>query len=281
MKNGTGPNQGGWNWWRFLVCLSQILTGRSAVAASKTAVEGLPCVAVHQLIHATSGKGYDEERPMTPSQKSAMPPDKPEQPAALISTIDLLERFKQGDEEAVGMLVERSLPPLKRWARGRLPMWARSLADTQDLVQDAVIRALPHLKTFEARHPGALQAYLRRAIANHIRDEIRKVNARPAPADLPDNHPDNGPSPLEQAIGKEGLARYEAALERLKPSEQEAIVARLELQQSYEEMAIALGKPTAEAARMAVMRAVKSLIKAMDEADRVPSALAQAQKTDP
>jgi RNA polymerase sigma-70 factor (ECF subfamily) len=184
---------------------------------------------------------------------------------ALTSTIDLLERFKQGDEQAVGMLVERSLPPLKRWARGRLPQWARGLADTQDLVQDAVVRALPRLKTFEARHPGALQAYLRQAITNHIRDEIRKVNNRPVPTELRDSHADVGPSPLEQAIGQEGLERYEAALAKLRSADREAIVARLELQQSYEEVAIALGKPSADAARMAVMRAVKALIKAMQD----------------
>ena len=103
----------------------------------------------------------------------------PADPTALTSTIDLLERLRHGDDGAVNQLVERSLPPLKRWARGRLPTWARSLADTQDLVQDAIVRAMPHLNTFEARHPGALQAYLRQAIANRIRDEIRKVQSRP------------------------------------------------------------------------------------------------------
>ena len=189
-----------------------------------------------------------------------------EEPAALTSTIELLERFKHGDDTAVNLLVERSLPPLKRWARGRLPTWARSLSDTQDLVQDAVIRAIPHLKTFEARHPGALQAYLRQAIANHITDEIRKVQARPVPAELRESHPDMLPSPLEHAIGRERLERYEAALARLRPAEREAIIARLELQQSYEEVALALGKPTADAARMLVARAVKNLIKAMDQA---------------
>jgi len=162
--------------------------------------------------------------------------------------------------------VERSLPPLKRWARGRLPDWARSLAETQDLVQDAVIRAIPHLKHFEARHPGALQAYLRQAIANHIRDEIRKVNSRPPiGGDLPESKVDPGPSPLERAIGRERLDRYDAALAKLRPVEREAIVARLELQQSYEEVALALGKPSADAARMLVARAVKNLIRAMDD----------------
>ena len=197
---------------------------------------------------------------MTSSHDEGTPQGPPE---PLETTIDLLERFKQGDQEAVARLVERSLPPLRRWARGRLPGWARSLAETQDLVQDAVIRALPRLKTFQAEHPGALQAYLRQAIANHIRDEIRKVNARPAPAELRDSQPDLSPSPLEQAIGREGFERYEAALARLRPADREAIVARLELQQSYEEVALALGKSSADAARMAVARAVKSLILAM------------------
>jgi RNA polymerase sigma-70 factor (ECF subfamily) len=187
-------------------------------------------------------------------------------PVGLTSTIDLLERFKQGDEEAVAVLLERSIPPLRRWARGRLPQFARQLAETQDLVQVAVLRALPHLKTFEARHPGALQAYLRHAVANYIKDEIRKVKARPASEPLSDDRPDDRPSPLEEAIGREGLERYEAALRQLRPIDQQAIVARLELQQSYEEIAIALAKPSADAARMAVVRALKSLLAHMSNA---------------
>jgi RNA polymerase sigma factor (sigma-70 family) len=202
---------------------------------------------------------------MTFSHDDASSPGPQHPPPGLTNTIDLLDRFKQGDEQAIGLLLERSMPPLKRWARGRLPQWARGLAETGDLVQEAVIRTLPRLKTFEAKHPGALQAYLRQAITNHIRDEIRKVNARPAPTDLRDSLRSAGPSPLEQAIGNEALARYEAALETLRPADREAIIARLELQQSYEEVAIALGKPTADAARMAVIRAVKALVQAMDD----------------
>ena len=184
-------------------------------------------------------------------------------PVGMTSTVDLLERFKGGDQDAINQLVERSLPPLKRWARGRLPQWARSLAETQDLVQNAVLRALPHLKTFEARHPGALQAYLRQAIDNHIRDEIRKVRSRPSAQPLSDDQLDEGPSPLEQAIGREGMAHYEAALNSLRPIDREAIIARIELQQSYDEIALALSKPTADAARMTVVRAIKALLEAM------------------
>jgi len=194
----------------------------------------------------------------------------PDRPVGMTNTIELLERFKRGDEEAVSLLVERSIPPLKRWARGRLPPWARSLAETQDLVQNAILRALPHLKTFEAKHPGALQAYLRQAVSNHIRDEIRKVKGRPTPTQLSDDQPDEGPSPLERAIGQESLEKYEAALKTLRPVDREAIIARLELQQSYDEIAIALGKPTADAARMAVVRALRNLLKAMSNNPETP-----------
>jgi RNA polymerase sigma-70 factor (ECF subfamily) len=187
----------------------------------------------------------------------------------MTNTIELLERFKNGDEEAVSLLVERSIPPLKRWARGRLPQWARSLAETQDLVQNAVLRALPHLKTFEAKHPGALQAYLRQAVNNHIRDEIRKVKARPVPTPLSDEQPDEGPSPLERAIGRESLERYEGALKTLRPVDREAIIARVELQQSYDEIAIALGKSSADAARMAVVRALRNLMKALSDKSNI------------
>ena len=183
--------------------------------------------------------------------------------SALAGTLELLEQFRRGDAKARDLLVERSLPQLRKWARGRLPKWARSLADTQDLVQDAVMRALPKLESFESRHPGALQSYLRQAVQNRIYDEVRKVGTHPNGEELPEEMPDLTPSPLEQAIGKQVFERYENALKTLKPPDRDAIVARIELQQSYEEVAIALGKPNANAARMAVTRALARLIEAM------------------
>jgi RNA polymerase sigma-70 factor (ECF subfamily) len=194
----------------------------------------------------------------------------PKPPSPHEGTLELLEQFRQGDTRARDRLVERSLPPLRRWARGRLPQWARNLADTQDLVQDAVMKALPKLEAFESRHPGALQSYLREAVQNRIYDEIRKVSSRPTASELPDDHPDDAPSPLEVAIGRQAFDRYERALKSLRPLDRDAIIARIELQQSYEEVAIALGKPNANAARMAVTRALARLVDAMqhDRDDR-------------
>jgi RNA polymerase sigma factor (sigma-70 family) len=173
---------------------------------------------------------------------------------------------RAGDSHAMETLFERAVPPLRRWARGRLPRWARDLSETQDLVQEVVLSTLRRLSTFQAGDEGAFFGYLRTAIDNRIRDEIRRVGRRPVPDVLDDAHPDVAPSPLEHAIGREGLERYEGALAKLKPHEREAIVARMELQQSYTEVAQTLGKDNANAARMAVKRAIERLIEAMDDA---------------
>jgi RNA polymerase sigma factor (sigma-70 family) len=174
-------------------------------------------------------------------------------------SLALLERMRQGDRAALDLLLHRYVPLLRRWARGRLPGWARDMADTEDLVQDTVIRTIPKLDAFEYRHEGALQAYLRQAVLNRIRDECRRAGRRPGLADVHEQIPAGGPSPLEQVIGTEGLRRYDLALQRLKPEQRELIVARLEMGHSYAEVAAICCKPSADAARVAVSRALLRL----------------------
>ena len=64
-------------------------------------------------------------------------------------------------------------------------------------------------------------------------------------------------------MGSEVFARYEAAMERLRPEEREAVIARVELGLSHAEVAEALGKPSAAAAHMAVSRALVRLAEEM------------------
>ena len=71
------------------------------------------------------------------------------------------------------------------------------------------------------------------------------------------------PSPLEQAIGAELLESYEAALQRLKPDDREAIIARVEMGLSWSELAETLGKNSAASAQMAVSRALVRLAREM------------------
>ena len=182
------------------------------------------------------------------------------------STFQLIERARAGDQEALERLFARHLKPLQRWASRRLPIWVRDLADTDDLVQDTLVQTFKRIEDFEPRHVGALQAYLRQAVLNRIRNELRRNERRPHATDLDGIEVESAESPLEQAIGSEAVERYEGALQRLTVEEREAIIARVEMGFSYEELAEALGKPTPEAARKAAHRALFRLAKEMDRA---------------
>jgi RNA polymerase sigma factor (sigma-70 family) len=194
-----------------------------------------------------------------------MMPDDRTSDHPLESTLELLARVRGGDRDALDRLIARCVPALRRWARGRLPATARGALDTQDLVQDTILNSLRRLDQFESRHEGALQAYLRQAVLNRIRDEARRFSRRPVAAELSESLPADAASPLDIAIGRQGVARYEAALQRLRPADREAIIGRMELQHDYQELAIILGKPNANAARVAVTRALARLMEQLDE----------------
>jgi RNA polymerase sigma-70 factor (ECF subfamily) len=174
-------------------------------------------------------------------------------------TVTLIQRARGGDASALDALLERCLPPLRRWAHGRLPRTARGLLDTGDLVQNAAINAISHLDSFEPRHVGAMQAYLRRSVINRIRDEMRRVGRRGSPVELSDHLSSGVPSPLEQAIRTEAYDRYRAALRKLKPKDRELVIARIEAQWSAQEIAEYFGFSTSAAAGMAIRRALQRL----------------------
>ena len=182
------------------------------------------------------------------------------------STFQLIERVRAGDQQALERLFAPHLKPLQRWACGRLPKWARDLADTDDLVQDTLLQTFKRIEDFEPRRVGALQAYLRQAVLNRIRNELRRKGREPHATDFDGIDVESGESPLETAIGREAVERYEAALARLTADEREAIIARVEMGYSYEELAEALGKPTPDAARKTARRALVRLAEEMKRA---------------
>jgi RNA polymerase sigma-70 factor (ECF subfamily) len=174
-------------------------------------------------------------------------------------TIELVTRARSGDMPAMEALLQRCLPPLKRWAHGRLPPAARGRLDTGDLVQEAALHVLGNLVTFEPRHVGAMQAYLRQSVINRICDEVRRICRQPPPVELPEDHPCDRSSPEEDAIRAEEYEHYRDAVSRLAPKDRALVVARIEMQWSLAEIAHRYGMPSVDAARMAVNRAVKRL----------------------
>jgi len=174
----------------------------------------------------------------------------------------LLARARSGESSALAALVARCLPDLRRWAHGRLPRWVRTAADTNDLIQDAVVRTLSRLDAFQPQGRRALAAYLRVAVQNRIADEHRRA-ARWAIADV-----DTGalrsqsPSPLHRAIDAETEVRYRLALAQLCGRDQELIVAHFELDYSHAQVGCMIGR-SPNAARMALARAIGRLAERM------------------
>jgi RNA polymerase sigma factor (sigma-70 family) len=179
------------------------------------------------------------------------------------ASIDLLALARSGNRVALEVLFERYLKPLRQWASGRLPRWARDLADTQDLVQDALLQTFKRIELFEPEYAGALQAYLRQAVMNRIRDEFRARRRRRVAETIDENLPAGEPSPLDEAIAADVAADYEDALTRLRPEERDAIIGRIEMNLTYDELAVTLNRPNANAARSAVVRAIVRLSEEM------------------
>ena len=180
----------------------------------------------------------------------------------LESSFDLIQRAQSGDSIALERLLERYRPRLQRWASGRLPRFVRGMTDTEDLVQEAMIGTFRNFTEFDCRGEWALQAYLRRAITNRIRDELRRAAVQPRRVEFVEL-PAAEMSPLEAAIGRERFEMYERALGSLEDVEREAVIARLELGCSYQEIAALGEKSSADAARMMVARAVAKLARLM------------------
>jgi RNA polymerase sigma factor (sigma-70 family) len=198
------------------------------------------------------------------SNKTSNPSERPtDDEATLLSdepTIELVVRAREGDRLAVEALLQRSIPSLRRFAHGRLPAAARGSLDTGDLVQETVLHVLRRLDTFEPRHVGAMQAYLRQSVINRIRDEVRRIGRHPTPVDLPEDLASEIPSPLEEAVRAEAYERYRAVLVQLSPRDREMVVARIEAQWNLGEIAERFNMRTVDGARMAVTRALRRLM---------------------
>jgi RNA polymerase sigma factor (sigma-70 family) len=179
------------------------------------------------------------------------------------SSFDLVIRANRGDKPALDALLARYLPRLQRWAHGRLPPAARGALQTQDLVQDTIMNVVQRLPSFNPRHEGAFQGYVRTALFNRVRDVARQYQRRGPSVPIDSEIADKECSPLELAVGQQTLERYEAALDRLRPDDKALIVARIELGLPYAEIAAMFEKPSVPAAQVALSRALVKLAEEM------------------
>jgi len=182
------------------------------------------------------------------------------------TTAVLIARARAGDTLAGQRLFARLLPALRRWARYRFPSTLRDARDTEDLVQDVLLRAFRRIDSFENRGEGAFLAYLRQILLNAVKDEQRRAGRGPGTLlPLDQDLADSTPSVVERTIGADQLQRFEEALATLPQEQQQAVILRVEFGYSHAQIAEALGKPSMDAARVMVSRALAELARRIDE----------------
>jgi RNA polymerase sigma factor (sigma-70 family) len=178
----------------------------------------------------------------------------------------MLCRARSGDEQARSDLVQCYREPLARFLRARLARSLRSVQETADFVQETLSAAAQQLDRFEYRGIGSFWSYLRRIGLNligqagrrrglHIAADYAWDSAHePVARELP---------PSLAAQQNERLLAIEDALQRLPRAECNALLLRLELDQPYKVIAREGGYPSADAARMAVGRALARLARVL------------------
>jgi len=181
--------------------------------------------------------------------------------AILLETADLLDRIRAGDQEARGDLLQRYRRQLDLFLRARLPVAARGLSETQDIVQDVCIKALPYLDRFEYRGIGSFWAYLRRIALNHLADVWRRFSSGVTGQRLPQEtwcapaSPDA--TPLEGLLDREQFEAFEAVIGNLPERRRYSLLMRIELGLEYGIIAKECEYPSPDAARMDVRRTME------------------------
>ena len=208
-----------------------------------------------------TASGFVHDPPVSdPKPTSLKEPGEPD-PADSSSESRLLEEAQQGSSRAAGALFERYRSWLRKRMRGRLPPWARGSLDTSDLVQDALHHTFVRLNEFKSNRASALRVYFRRSVENRIRDEMRRATRRRhviAP-EQPLRASEDGAPQLRQLRNDQAWRRYVDGLKCLKPRERRLIVGRAELGYTYRQLALVERLPSADAARMALKRALVRL----------------------
>ncbi len=200
--------------------------------------------------------------------ESAVEPDALPAPT---ESIRLLEAARTGDRDALAALVHRYEDRLRRIIRIRISARLRQSLESVDVMQETWRAAVQHIDGLMAHEGADILRWLARIAENHMLDVNRRLTADrrdrrrevplPDPGDsthpraaLPETSP-AGRNPSELASERELRAIVDEAVAGLPEDYREVIVLRTYHGGSWEFVARAMGRPTAEAARVLHRRA--------------------------
>ena len=181
----------------------------------------------------------------------------------------LLERMHDGDATALPALIERHLPFVRACVQRRMGDALRGHAETQDIVQDALVDVLRDGPRFKLTDEEAFRRLLAHVIENTIRDRYRFVHRerrdaarqKPLPRDSVldlDQPRDCVVRPSQHATADEEQQWVRLALEFLSPEDREVIWLREWEGLSFPEVGTRIGVAE-DAARKRFERALPKL----------------------
>ncbi|MGQ0554212.1 MAG: sigma-70 family RNA polymerase sigma factor [Planctomycetota bacterium] len=186
-------------------------------------------------------------------------------------SIELLNRAQAGDAGALDQLLRRYEDRLRRVVRVRLDAKLRGLCESADVVQETLSAALTRIGDLQVSDRGAILRWLTRIAENEMTDLRRRALSakrdrnREKALDTHFDLPARGDSPSEIAANRELQHRVDAAVASLPAEAREVILLRTYYGSSWEDVAAALGSPSAEAARKLHSRAMIKLARAIQQ----------------
>ncbi|HEX3794212.1 MAG TPA: sigma-70 family RNA polymerase sigma factor [Acidimicrobiales bacterium] len=173
----------------------------------------------------------------------------------------VVERARQGDDQAWMLLFRRSYDTLLSYSSRRLP----NQDQAKDAVGETMARAVGSIERF--RDDGAGFDAWMYGIARHVVIDAQRKLWREGPGIVPDVA-DSAPEPLDRAVIDEDMAEVRAAFDNLSRADQELLELRVVAGLSAEEVASVLNRRPG-AVRMAQSRALDRLRAGMNEEARV------------
>jgi RNA polymerase sigma-70 factor (ECF subfamily) len=194
------------------------------------------------------------------------------------STMHLVRAAQEGDARAREELFARYLPRVRQIVALRLGYKLRQLVEVDDVVQEALLRALEGLAGFAERSEGGFRHWLARCVEHEVVRQARRAGAEKRGGGRVRVFSDletrllhatafaaRDPTPSEHARAAELAERIETALLALPAHYRELIVLRQLCEMPYMEIARVLGFTEEVNARMAFSRARQKLRAAIGE----------------
>ncbi|MES2180421.1 MAG: RNA polymerase sigma factor [Gemmatimonadota bacterium] len=173
------------------------------------------------------------------------------------SDLDLIARWKDGDQRAASSLVERHAGALARFSAS---LGARG--DVQEIVQDTFVRAFASLDSF--RGESTLRTWLFTIARRLLLDKRRSERRRGEQVEVQENDAITEYDALDSVVAEETRLRMSAAMGRLSKMQREVFTLRVAEGMSYKEIADAAGT-TEGAARVHYHNAMRAIKEFLDE----------------